>query len=219
MSSLLIFGGTFDPIHKGHLHIAINVQTTFNFSHFYFLPCKTPLLKNHATATSAQRLTMLELALMDQPKSYHFALDDREIKRDSPSYMVTSLSDYRQNWGQDTAITLLLGWDAFHQFLQWYQWGKILSLANLLIIKRPSITIPSLAKPLQNLITNRATTNPLALLSQSHGLIHCFDAGDYPISSTAIRAQIEQKELTEVLPKAVSDYIINNRLYFKQHPS
>ncbi len=175
MHNLIIYGGTFDPPHNGHLNTAINVQDHFNFDRFIFLPCKTPLLKNYAAATPAQRLAMLELALDLQNKTKHFGIDLAEIKRDTPSYMVESLHHFRQQYGERIAITLLLGADTFSQLPHWHDWQKLLTLANLLVIKRAGFS-EQYSNAIKELLMRHETTDAKAITRQAHGFIYRYDA-------------------------------------------
>ncbi|STX29031.1 nicotinate-nucleotide adenylyltransferase NadD [Legionella beliardensis] len=212
MPNLIIFGGTFDPIHNGHLNTAINVQQFFHFERFIFLPCKVPILKNKALATTTQRLDMLKLALKEQDQTANFAIDTREITRTSPSYMVTTLEDYRRELGQTLAISLLIGVDSFATLTKWYQWERLLHLANLVVIDRPGYHIES--QVLLNLLKNHETSEVQQIKNVPNGLIFKFNAGLYDLSSTAIRSQIQQGYLLNAdVPKSVANYIKEHQIY------
>ena len=212
MPNLIIFGGTFDPIHSGHLNTAIHVQQYFHFERFIFLPCKIPILKNKALATTTQRLDMLKLALKEQDQTANFEIDTREIIRTSPSYMVTTLEDYRREFGQTLAISLLIGIDSFATLTKWYQWEKLLHLVNMVVIDRPGYHIESQA--LLNLLNNHETTEVKKIKTVPNGLIFKFNAGLYDLSSTAIRSQIQQGYLLNAdVPKSVANYIKEHQIY------
>ncbi|MDP1601696.1 MAG: nicotinate-nucleotide adenylyltransferase [Legionella sp.] len=211
MDNLLIFGGTFDPVHNGHINTAIAIQKHFNFDHFIFLPCKIPLLKNDSIASPEERLAMLNLAIEEHP-SYHFEIDTREMTRHTPSYMVTTLEDYRQEKGNGVSITLLMGADTFEQLHRWYKWERLLQLANILVIERPgSHDIPPiLAATLQK----HETADKMAIINRTNGLIYRFNAGLYDESSTSIRQQLSENQSVSLsLPKAIADYITTNNVY------
>ena len=133
MKNLVIYGGTFDPPHLGHLNTALAIQDILHFDRLIFLPCKTPVLKQATLASSEQRVNMLKLALEGYS---NFDIDLREITRITPSFMVETLESFRQDLGDQVAITLCLGSDAFLQLPQWHSWRKILKLSNVLVIKR-----------------------------------------------------------------------------------
>jgi nicotinate-nucleotide adenylyltransferase len=213
LRSYIIYGGTFDPIHNGHINTAINIQNHFNFDCFLFLPCKTPLLKKEAIATPAQRVDMIELALAPH-QDKHFAIDLSEINRDSPSYMITSLQHFRNQFGEDSAITLLMGSDTFNELPQWHAWQGLLTLANLLIIKRAGFDDSQFSDLVKKLLVKYETHNPKAICKQVHGLIHRYDAGGFNFSSSWIRKQFAAgKDLRDYLPESVLEYMEQNNLY------
>ncbi len=210
MRSIAIFGGTFDPVHNGHIQVSLSIQSHFNFNSYFFLPCKIPALKPPTLASNQQRIEMLQLAIQPYPQ---FQLDLREIKRDTPSYMVETLSSFRSE-NKDASITLILGFDAFLSLDQWHQWEKIIQLANLLIIDRKSFANCPIAKPVQELLNNHETEMKEALLTQKAGAIYLFDAGNYEISSTDTRKALCSNKQTEtMLPTEVYRYIKQQGLY------
>ncbi|KTD20435.1 nicotinate-nucleotide adenylyltransferase NadD [Legionella lansingensis] len=212
MHSIIIYGGTFDPVHNGHLKTAANLQRRFHFDQFIFLPCKDPVLKQKATATPAQRVEMLKLALTSLPE--HFAIDLSEIERDSPSYMVITLADFRRRLGTDISITLLMGMDTFIQLPNWHDWRRILTLANILIIKRAGIENVRLPTVLEELLKIHETHDEKAILNNSHGFIYSCDAGSFDISSTKLRKGLaERQNLKSYIPKPVLQYIKENQIY------
>ncbi|KTC78280.1 nicotinate-nucleotide adenylyltransferase [Legionella brunensis] len=216
MHNLIIYGGTFDPIHKGHLNTAINVQNHFNFDQFIFLPCKIPVHKNDAIATTKQRIEMLKLALKNLNKN--FTIDLYEINRESPSYMVDTLEYFRHQLGANAAITLLLGADSFLQLPEWHQWERLLTLGNLLVMKRASTDDTRVPAALKKLLISHETDNSNTILNNPSGFIYRFDAGNFDVSSTWIRQRLaENKEITNYLPQEVLQYIKQNNLYKTEH--
>lgn len=212
MDNLLLFGGTFNPIHKGHLQVALNVQKKFKFGKVIFLPCKSPVLKCKPTISTEQRLAMLRLALSERPFQPFF-VDEREIKRDQPSYMVTTLKSFREELGFKISITLLMGYDAFAQLSSWYEWRKILSLANILVVNRQN-ALPLKAE-INAVLKLHETKNFDALKKHSFGYIYQFDAGNFDLSSTYIRENITLLDLSPLLPQPVMQYIKQFNLYQK----
>lgn len=212
--NLIIFGGTFDPVHIGHLQIAHQVQKKFGFDRFVFLPCKMPVLKNPSVASPKQRIEMLQLALKNQPSP--FIIDTSEINRETPSYMVETLTAFRERYTEGTAISLLLGVDTFLQLPQWYQWKKVLQLANLCVVNRPSTQpIGQWPSVIQKVLAQHETQQPKTLLSTSQGLIYRYNAGFFPISSTWIRHEFSDGRMPEaVLPAGLLDYIAREKLYY-----
>lgn len=211
MMSLLIYGGTFDPPHYGHLNTARAVQEHFHFNQFIFLPCKSPLLKNATLASAEQRVEMLKLALANYPE---FQIDLREIERSTPSFMVDTLENFRQEFGEDAAITLCVGMDAFKQLHKWHCWQKLLTLCNLLVIKRADMNLQALPNVLKTLLEDHETFTETDLHTYAFGKIYRFDAGEYPISSTWLRSQVQTgHDISPYLPENVYQYIKSQALY------
>lgn len=210
--SIAVFGGAFDPVHLGHLKTARSIQSKFHFDHFFFLPCKSPLLKKPAQATANDRVNMLKLALSDDPA---FEIDQREIQRATPSYMVNSLQSYRKEY-PDSSISLILGLDAFAKLPQWHQWESINELAHLLVIERPGFNQDSIPLELKRLIEKHGSQQTDQILARKSGLIVRLDAGSYDISSTQVRCSIKKNNDSSVpveVTEKVYDYIRKNKLY------
>lgn len=210
MRSIAILGGTFDPVHLGHIQASINIQKVFNFDHYFFLPCATPVHKKATVATSQQRIAMLELAIKDQSD---FALDLREIRRDTPSYMVDTLKSFRTDYPEDS-ITLIVGYDAFLSLPTWHQWNKLIELANLLVINRKPFAKNTVPTALQRMLVQHRTTAINELLHHKTGIIYMFDAGNFDISSTCVREELKHVQAAaKGLPERVNEYIKKWKLY------
>lgn len=211
MNNFVIYGGTFDPIHFGHIKTALDVQNTFHFDRFVFLPCKKPVLKEPSQASSEQRISMLKLGLLPYPE---FTIDLREMNRNTPSYMVETLESYREELGKAVSITLLLGTDAFLDLPRWHHWEKILKLCHILVINRPGTEDKKPSNTLLNLLKKHETNHHRDLLKRPYGKIYQYDAGRYDISSTEIREKInERKSIKDYIPPAVYQYIVDEKLY------
>ncbi len=205
---IAVFGGTFDPVHKGHIAVAEDLQQKIKFSQMRFIPCKQPVLKAAAHANSVQRLAMLELALADHP-DWH--IDTRELDRDTPSYMIETLQSLRADLPQ-SPLCLVLGMDAFNQLPKWHQWQQLLTLAHIIVIKRPQHPLDQ-ADLLKNLIKQHQT-DELVLLRKLQGHILFLDLPPHDISSTRLRAAIAAGEdVGDQLPAPVWAYIKANKLY------
>jgi len=124
-----INGGTFDPIHYGHLRPALEVQQQLGLDQVLFVPCYQPVHRVLPQASAEQRSTMIELAIENQPS---FKLEKTEIERGGPSYMVDTLASLKQR-KPETSLVLMMGTDTFAQFHRWHDWQGILQLANLAI--------------------------------------------------------------------------------------
>lgn len=211
LHNLIIYGGSFDPIHYGHLNTALAIQRQFNFQRFIFLPCKTPILKSATMASCTQRHEMLKLALITNSA---FEIDLREMERETPSFMVDTLESFHHEAENPLAITLLIGMDVFMQLPQWHCWQKLLTLCHLLVIERPEAMLQNLPACLKHLLADHETSNQQLLYNQAGGKIFRFDAGQYPISSTQLRkARATGASIRPFLPPAVYQYIEEQALY------
>ncbi len=210
MHNLAIFGGTFDPIHNGHLHCSKTLSDYFHFNAYYFLPCKSPVHKGTTSVSNQQRIEMLQLALKPYPE---FSIDLREMNRSTPSYMVDTLKSIRSEH-PCSSISLIIGYDAFLNLEQWYQWQNLLQLAHLIVINRHLEAYQPPSPGLRKLLKQHQALNHADLKNSTSGLIYQFDAGDYPISSTALRHALKtNKDVSRELPQEVYQYINSLGLY------
>jgi nicotinate-nucleotide adenylyltransferase len=215
-NSLAVYGGTFSPIHRGHIEVARFLQETFKFDEFKFLPNQSPVLDKSASAPMKHRLAMLKLALAPYPQ---FSIDQRELERPTPSYMVDTLQSLTADYGSDTSITVIIGMDNFQQFHRWRDWKTILTLCNLIVLERPNIDnkLNPLLKDLIEKGEMRIMTHPRDLHSGHGGVYYC-DAGSYDISSTKIRQLIQEGQsdasyLRKNVPTDVLSYIQKHNLF------
>lgn len=211
MHSIALFGGTFDPVHNGHIQTSRTIQASFNFDSYYFLPCNIPVIKPPTVANRQQRIDMLELVLKHYPE---FKIDLREINRDSPSYMVDTLNSFRSEY-PDASITLIVGYDTFLSLPKWYQWEKITKLANLLVINRNQFANTPIPIELKKLteVAQQCTSKEL-LVTHHAGMVCFFNAGSFQISSTDIRKKLKNnQEIEDTVPKEIQEYINQWTLY------
>ncbi len=204
----IILGGTFNPVHFGHLRIAEEVANIFPNAKISLMPAAYPPHRAQPNVSPEQRIEMLELALAS---SSHLQIDDRELQRDEPSYSVVTLSEIRQEVANSSVI-FLMGTDAFAKLNQWYQWQKLLDLTNILVIERPNSSYPAQGEVADLLQSNRV--DPRQLSNYSHGKIASLTIPLLDISSTYIRNQIKcGKSPRFLLPNVILDYIQRHQLY------
>lgn len=139
MSLHLCYGGTFDPIHDGHIAIAQYAQSIFD-ADIYFIPSADPPHREKPMASARQRAAMLQIALAGQPR---FFLDLRELSRDKPSYTVDTLREIRAELGDEVPVAWLIGADAFAQLHTWHEWEKLFDLAHFIVAVRPGYSMQS----------------------------------------------------------------------------
>jgi nicotinate-nucleotide adenylyltransferase len=206
-----IYGGTFDPVHFGHLRPAVDVYSLLNLSKIRFIPCGQPPHRNAPIASAQQRLEMLRLAVEPQAD---FIVDDREINRSGPSYMVETILSLVNDF-PDEKFCLIVGMDAFVNFDTWKDWVKITELASLVITQRPRFEPDSI--PGSELIQymNEKRINDKDEFINAEGT-HCFFCGvtQMDISSTSIRSQVcDGKSIDYLVPEKVAHYIHDQNLY------
>lgn len=205
----IILGGTFDPVHYGHLRAAAELRDRLGVADFRLLPAGQPPHRDNTKATGQQRLSMLRLALKEHPD---LGVDDREINRSGPSYMVDTLAELRHQFPQ-RPLVLVLGQDAANNLDHWYQWRRLFELTHLVVMTRPEsqrVYEGALALSMQ-----QAETEQLECLwRQPAGLVLHVPVTQLAISSTDIRSQIKQGEDPRfLLPDIVLNYIRANDLY------
>lgn len=128
-----ILGGTFDPVHFGHLRPALDVAQQLNLDHVRLIPSAVPPHREQPVATAQQRTTMLQLAVKNNDR---FIVDERELHREGPSYTVDTLKSLRQEF-PDSPLYLLLGTDAFLGLQSWHEWQQLITLAHIVVMHRP----------------------------------------------------------------------------------
>jgi len=204
-----IFGGTFDPVHFGHLRPALEVQQALGLNEVRFTPAGQPPHRELPHATTPQRLTLLRVAVEDQPG---FVVDEREVRREGPSYMVDTLVSLREEVGP-TPLCLILGYDAFLGLPGWHQWHRLIELAHLVITHRPGWNHDDLDDALQSLVQQHETGLE-RLSEQAAGGLLFVPVTQLDISATTIREQIRAgQDIRYLLPDAVYRIITEQKLY------
>ena len=200
-----VIGGTFDPIHYGHLVIAEEVYAALDLAEMVFVPAGQPPHKPGRVVTAAQhRLAMLELAIASNP---HFTISYIDLERKGPSYTVETLRLLRKQWGAQTAIYFVIGWDSLEELLSWYDPADVLEqLTHLVAVHRPGHTeVPGYREQLEKHlpgIGQRLITVPAPQLD---------------ISATDLRLRVaEGRPIKYQVPEAVEQYIVQHELYQKR---
>ncbi len=204
-----ILGGTFDPIHNGHLYIAKALYEQLPCQEVRFIPCKNPVFGKKVIASGRQRLIMLERALQPYP---HFVTDKRELERETPSYMSDTLISLRQEFN-NTPLALILGSDNLEILDHWHAWTSLIQYAHLVIVPRTCYP-ETYSAPIQSFIKRFQVTDSHLLSQQAAGLLLMTQVKPLAISATAIRAEIARgSDPTDLLPSSVLDYILEQKLY------
>jgi len=212
-----IYGGTFDPIHYGHLRVAEEVSDILKLDHLYFLPAGQPRLRNLPLANNQHRGDMLRCAIRGNVR---FFLDDRELRRTGESRSVESLREIRNNAEENgkKAICFIVGADAFLRLPQWYCWQDLFELCHVVIINRPGNMLirhaADLPPVLRRECEDRWTDEAENLQESPSGRIHVAQTTLLAISSTSIRAAIQAgKSVRYLLPDRVISYITRHQIY------
>lgn len=209
MKVTAIFGGTFDPVHSGHLQSALELMQHMPLDELRMLPCHLPPHRDTPGCTSQQRLTMLKLAC----EHTGLVVDDRELQRDGPSYSVETLRQLREELGPEHSLVWIMGADAFAALDSWYHWRELPTLAHIVVMARPGESLPE-AGDVAQLLAQRRQHNPEILRRTACGSIVPVTLTPYPISATEIRRRLKKAQpVDDLLPAAVVDYIEQQQLY------
>lgn len=204
-----IFGGTFDPIHIGHLRIALEIKQQLQLDEMHLLPCYLPPHRPTPGASANQRVDMLEIALQGCTE---LRIDKREMQRDKPSYTYDTLHELRAEVGEHNSLCLCMGMDSFATLDTWHNWDQLLQLAHIVVVARPGWFLPESGAVAELLDLQRRAIDVLA--QQAAGAIVLLEQRLLPISATDIRAQIRTGSSPQFLvPDGVWDYIRSNALY------
>ncbi len=207
-----VFGGTFDPVHFGHLRSALELLEQLLLQRLHLIPSAVPPHRDTPCATAEQRLAMLRLAVEGQPG---FVVDEREIARPGPSFMVDTLASLRAEVGE-TPLCLILGVDAFLGLPGWHQWQRLTDLAHIVVAHRPgwSLHDTSMPQALRQMVHGRWLTDATALRAQVAGGVLLQSVTQLDISATDIRERIAaEKSANYLLPVSVWQYIQKQDLY------
>ena len=209
MSPMGVFGGTFDPIHYGHLRTAFEMLQALRFGEVRFMPCGDPPHREPPHADAALRLEMVRVATEAQ---HGFVVDDRELQREGPSYSVDTLSTLRSEFPLQP-IGLIIGMDAFLNLPKWYHWREILQLAHIVVAHRPGWRAPDMG-PLGELLADRGTHRIGDLHQAKAGHIYIHDVTQLEISSSDIREIVARgRDARFLLPDSVRDVIVRSGCY------
>jgi nicotinate-nucleotide adenylyltransferase len=205
---VLLYGGAFDPVHRGHLAMAAGAWAATGADRLCFLPAGQSPFKASGHASAAHRLAMLQRAVAVLPGA---EIDDQELRRPGRSYTVETLRSLRARLGEDVALVWLLGADAAAGLPRWFEASALLQLVHVLVVARPGSPIPDLGAGPEPRFQRCA---PGAFRDASAGRWASLDLGAFPEASHGIRARLAAgKAVDDLLPPAVSSYIAAQGLY------
>ena len=194
-----VLGGTFDPVHLGHIAVAEEARTSLGLSDVILVPAGQPLLKPNRPITSAgHRLQMLRLAVADKP---NFKVSTMEIERPGPSYTVDTIAELRVQYGSGDEMYFIMGWGSLGQLPEWREPSRLISMCYLVAVPRPGWPRPDL----------EALEDSIPGISQRVVLL---DKPQIDISASAIRERAARGlSLRHLVPDAVAEYIREHKLY------
>ncbi|SER22331.1 nicotinate-nucleotide adenylyltransferase [Nitrosomonas sp. Nm51] len=214
-----IYGGTFDPIHYGHLRVAEELADAIRFDQFFFVPAGEPRLRDSPGGSKHHRARMISLSIQN---STRFLLDEREIKRPGVSTSVTSLREYHAEYGGRAVLCFIMGADTFLRIHYWHCWRELFQLCHLIIVERPGsmrlINRSDLPQKIQIECASRWTSDPNDLACQFSGMIYTAQTTLLDISATKIRDLVAAgKSIRYLLPDITADYIKTHDLYLGEN--
>lgn len=201
-----VYGGTFNPVHYGHLRTAVEMKEIFSLDEIRLIPCSQPFHREMPATSAERRLNMLMLATS---KISNLVVDRRELDREGYSYMVDTLKSLRAEM-PDESLYLLIGTDAFRGLPDWHQWQKLFDYAHVIVMTRPSYELPSLS----NFLSAKLTKNRDDLVENQSGCLFFQSVTQLDISATSIRDKVKEGlSIHFLLPDNVIEYIKDNKLY------
>jgi nicotinate-nucleotide adenylyltransferase len=209
MQPIGLFGGTFDPIHYGHLRTAFELWQHLRLSEVRFMPTGSPPHREQLYATAQLRLAMVQAAVREESA---FVVDDREMRRSGLSYSVDTLAELRQEL-PERSLCLLLGMDAFLGLPNWHRWRELFDLAHIVVAHRPGWKAPIMG-PLGEVMVDRGTGSIRDLHEKSSGRIYVHAVTQLEISSTELRQIVAGGgDPRYLVPDPVRQIIADTRCY------
>jgi len=204
-----ILGGTFDPVHFGHLRPALEIRQALALEELRLVPCHIPPHRPQPVASPLQRVAMIEAAIRDIPG---FSVDRRELERDGPSWTFDTLISLRNELGAGS-LCLLIGMDAFHGLPAWHRWHELIDLCHMVIMTRPGSEFHP-GGELDDFVGLHRVMDPAELEQHAAGHVLFQDVTQLEISATRIRTLLAQGKRADFLvPEAVLEIIRHEGLY------
>ena len=210
LKAIGVFGGTFNPVHIGHLRTCVELRQHLGLAQIHLIPNAIPPHRDAPRVSAEHRLAMLRLAIDGEPG---LLADDRELRRSGPSYAIDTLVELRAELGVDASLVMCIGMDSLVNLASWHRWQALIDLAHIVVVARPGWCAPgegSVARWLDDKLTDDAAA--LAGEPSGKGLIR--EMMLLPVSSTEIRSALASGlSARYLLPDAVLDYILRYQLY------
>ena len=205
-----VFGGTFDPVHIGHLRTALELKDYLGLDRMLLIPCGDPPHRDKPMTAARDRLAMLELAVGPEPD---LVADSREIRRPGPSYSIDTLTELRAELGDTEPLCFCIGLDSLLSFNSWDRWRQFLDIAHLVVAVRPGWEMPQ-GGEIADWVAAHHAAGPEELANSPAGRILIEEMTLLPVSATRLRRSLAKGESVRYLtPDSVIDYIRKRRLY------
>ena len=204
-----IFGGSFDPVHSGHIKVLLQIQKLHDFDEIVFIPTYSVNSSKKIVATPEQRIRMLEISL----KNYNFKIDLREIKREGISYTVDTLMSFREEY-PNSNLVLILGSDTFLNLPKWKNHDQILKLCNIIVLKRNGHTFDDLISKSPKFLSIKLTKDATIFDSGIYGNILYDDSTEIEVSSSRIREILKNgQSIDGLIDKGLQQWLSLNKIY------
>lgn len=212
-SAVGLFGGSFDPVHYGHLRLAEEARLSLGLAEVLWIPVGQAVHREIPLTAAAHRLAMVRQAVAKNP---HFAVDVGEVESHEPSFTLMTLRRLRTVYGAQRPLVYLLGADAFLGLASWHRWRELFSLAHFAVATRPgvSLDVQQMSVALAQEFMQRKIENSIDLQATPAGRIFPFVLTPLAISATQLRTNLrEHRSVRYLLPDSVLEYIRNHQLY------
>lgn len=205
-----VFGGTFNPVHYGHLRSAIELVERLSFAQLHLLPSAQPPLRDTPVCSAQHRAAMVSLAVDGEPR---LICDERELRRQGPSYTIDSLIELRQEYGANRSLSMVVGCDALLAIDRWHRWEELLQWAHIVVLARPGWALPE-SGPIANWLQAHQVNDGAQLRTSAAGNILLLELRPLAISATEIRSLLAAgKSARYLMPQSVLEYIETQGLY------
>ena len=210
LTAVAVFGGTFDPVHHGHLRSALELVEHLSVDQIRLMPCCSPPHRGMPAAAAEHRAAMVQLAVAREEK---LICDRRELERSGKSYSIDSLIELHEELGAGCSLSLVMGCDAVQSVESWHRWQELLDWAHIVVLARPGWQFPTTGAVARWLSEHRCDDHRV-LQRERSGRILVAQLRPLAISSTEIRRLLQDDmSIRYLLPEPVLDYIQLHQLY------